>query len=64
MHGTQQGDPAAAAAALIEVVESGRAPYMLLLGNDASDGFRTALDALHSDIDTWDSVSRSTDFDA
>ena len=61
--GTQNGDPAKAAAALIDVVESGRAPYMLLLGNDASDSFRTALDALRSDVDAWESVSRSTDFD-
>ena len=37
---------------------------MLLLGNDASDGFRAALDALRDDVDAWESVSRSTDFDA
>ena len=63
-HGTQPGDPAKAAEALIQVVESGKAPYLLLLGNDASDWFRTALDALHADVDAWDEVSRSTDFDA
>ena len=61
-HGTQPGDPVKAAAALIKVVESGKAPAMLLLGNDASDAFRATLDALHHDIDTWDHVSRSTDF--
>jgi NAD(P)-dependent dehydrogenase (short-subunit alcohol dehydrogenase family) len=61
-HGTQPGDPAKAAAALIDVVESGNAPAMLLLGNDASDAFRAALEALREDIDTWDHVSRSTDF--
>ena len=37
---------------------------MLLLGNDASDGFRFALDALRDDVDAWEKVSRSTDFDA
>jgi len=63
-HGTQPGDPAKAAEALIQVVESAKAPYLLLLGNDASDWFRTALDALHADVDAWDEVSRSTDFDA
>ena len=63
-HGTQPGDPAKAAEALIQVIESGQAPYLLLLGNDASDWFRTALDALHADVDAWDEVSRSTDFDA
>ena len=36
--------------ALVDVVESGRAPYLLVLGNDASDGIRGALDALHADL--------------
>jgi NAD(P)-dependent dehydrogenase (short-subunit alcohol dehydrogenase family) len=63
VHGTQKGDPAKAAAALIMVVESNDAPYMLLLGNDASDAFRAALDALRTEVDAWESVSRSTDFD-
>ncbi len=62
VHGTQPGNPTKAAAALIEVVESGNAPALLLLGNDASDAFRASLDALRHDIDTWDHVSRSTDF--
>jgi NAD(P)-dependent dehydrogenase (short-subunit alcohol dehydrogenase family) len=63
-HGKQPGDPAKAAAALIQAVESGQPPYMLLLGNDASDAFRTALGALGTEIDTWEALSRSTDFDA
>jgi NAD(P)-dependent dehydrogenase (short-subunit alcohol dehydrogenase family) len=63
VHGTQPGDPAKAAAALIEAVESADPPYMLLLGNDASDGFRTALNALLTEVDEWESLSRSTDFD-
>jgi hypothetical protein len=37
---------------------------MLLLGNDASDAFRTALDALRGEVDEWEQLSRSTDFDA
>lgn len=63
VHGTQPGDPKKAAGVLIDVVESGNAPYMLLVGDDASDGFRAALDALRDDIDHWEQVSRSTDFD-
>ena len=63
-HGKQPGDPAKAAAALIQAVESDTPPYMLLLGNDTSDGFRAALDALRAEADTWETLSRSTDFDA
>lgn len=61
-HGTQAGDPAKAAQALITAVEADQAPFMLLLGNDASDGFRAALDALRAEVDAWESVSRGTDF--
>jgi NAD(P)-dependent dehydrogenase (short-subunit alcohol dehydrogenase family) len=60
-HGRQPGDPARAATALLDVVESGRVPYLLVLGNDASDGIRAALGALQEDLDTWEDVSRSTD---
>jgi NAD(P)-dependent dehydrogenase (short-subunit alcohol dehydrogenase family) len=64
VHGTQPGDPARAAAALVDTVESGDPPYLLLLGNDAVDAVRTALAALRDDIDTWETTSRSTDFDS
>ena len=63
-HGNQPGDPARAATALIDVVQSGNAPYLLLLGTDAATVIRASLDALHKDIDDWDDVTRSTDFDA
>jgi NAD(P)-dependent dehydrogenase (short-subunit alcohol dehydrogenase family) len=63
-HGNQPGDPAKAAAALIEAVESDNTPYMLLLGNDASYAFRASIDALRSEVDTWEQLSRSTDFDS
>ena len=62
VHGTQPGDPAKAAAALIEAVTADAPPFMLLLGNDASDGFRTALHSLLDEVDTWEQLSRSTDF--
>jgi NAD(P)-dependent dehydrogenase (short-subunit alcohol dehydrogenase family) len=62
VHGTQAGDPARAAAALIKAVESESPPYMLLLGNDASDAFRAALDTLRTEVDAWEQTSRSTDF--
>jgi NAD(P)-dependent dehydrogenase (short-subunit alcohol dehydrogenase family) len=63
VHGTQAGDPERAAAALIRVVESESTPSLLLLGNDAQDAFRAALDALRDDADAWEALSRSTDFD-
>jgi NAD(P)-dependent dehydrogenase (short-subunit alcohol dehydrogenase family) len=63
-HGTQPGNPAKAAAALIEAVESDNTPYMLLLGNDASYAFRASIDALRTEVDTWERLSRSTDFDS
>ncbi|WP_307781374.1 SDR family NAD(P)-dependent oxidoreductase [Agilicoccus flavus] len=63
VHGNQPGDPAKAAARLVDVVESDTPPYMLVLGNDASDAFRAALDALRADVDAWEQVSRSTDVD-
>jgi NAD(P)-dependent dehydrogenase (short-subunit alcohol dehydrogenase family) len=62
-HGNQPGDPAKAAAALVDVVESGDAPFLLLLGNDAIEVVRDALAALTDDIDTWETTSRSTDHD-
>ncbi|RKR75262.1 oxidoreductase [Frondihabitans australicus] len=63
VHGTQPGDPAKAARVLIDAVESPETPYMLVLGNDASTGFRAALDALRAEVDVWESASRGTDFD-
>ncbi len=60
--GTQPGDPARGAQVLVDVVESGTAPYLLMLGNDASDAVRAALDKIREDLDTWETVSRSTDF--
>ena len=62
--GTQPGDPVKAAAALIQVVESGHAPYLLPLGGDCVDGLRAALDLLREDIDRSETISRSTDFDS
>jgi NAD(P)-dependent dehydrogenase (short-subunit alcohol dehydrogenase family) len=64
VHGTQKGDPERAAAALIRVVESDTTPAVLLLGNDSSDAFRAALDALRRDVDAWEALSRSTDYAA
>lgn len=63
-HGNQPGDPAKAAAALIEVVESGKAPYLLLLGNDSLDAFRASQDLLRNEVGSYEQLTRSTDFDS
>lgn len=62
--GTQPGDPAAGARLLVDAVESGRAPYLLLLGSDAVEIVTGALDDLRGDVDAWAERSRATDFDA
>ena len=62
VHGTQPGDPARAAAALVEVVGSGKAPELLVLGPDALIRLRSVLDGLGADVDAWEQVSTSTDF--
>jgi NAD(P)-dependent dehydrogenase (short-subunit alcohol dehydrogenase family) len=62
VHGTQPGDPARAAAALLQVVASGNAPELLVLGSDALVGFRSVADGLRTEVDTWEHVSTSTDF--
>ncbi|WP_375482032.1 oxidoreductase [uncultured Jatrophihabitans sp.] len=63
-HGRQPGDPDKAAAALVDVIDAGDVPYLLALGTDAAAAVRASLDALHYDLDTFDEVTRSTDYDA
>lgn len=62
--GTQPGDPAAGARLLVDAVESGSSPYLLLLGSDAVEIVTGALDDLRGDVDAWAERSRATDFDA
>ena len=62
-HGTQPGDPAKAAAAIIAAVDSGRLPELLMLGGDAVDTIRGVLDQQRAEIDAWETTSRSTGFD-
>lgn len=60
-HGTQPGDPAKAATVLVDAVDGGALPYLLLLGSDAVPIVRKALAALGADIDAWESKSVTTD---
>jgi NAD(P)-dependent dehydrogenase (short-subunit alcohol dehydrogenase family) len=60
----QPGDPAKAAAALLQALDSGKAPLRLALGNDAADLIAAYLDDSRAEFSAWEHVSRSTDYDA
>lgn len=59
--GTQPGDPKKLARALMTVLDSGRAPQLLVLGNDAVNNFAGVLNAQRAELDEWRDVSTSTD---
>lgn len=60
-HGTQPGDPAKAAEAIIRAVGSAAPPAMLVLGNDALTSYAAVLDAQRQELDAWREVSVATD---
>jgi NAD(P)-dependent dehydrogenase (short-subunit alcohol dehydrogenase family) len=60
--GQQAGDPARAARAILKAVEANDPPMHLLLGNDALRLVRDKLNSLGKEIDTWESVTRSTEY--
>jgi NAD(P)-dependent dehydrogenase (short-subunit alcohol dehydrogenase family) len=60
--GKQPGDPVRAAAAILEALESEAPPLRLVLGNDAVDAIGGHLDMVRNDLETWEPVSRKTDF--
>ena len=62
--GTEQGDPAKAAQAIITAAEGSDPPLMLVLGPGALSTFRESLDALSSDLTAWGHLSKGTSFDA
>ncbi len=57
---TQPGDPAKAAAALIEVAAAPNPPLHLLLGDDAYGLADTKIKMLQDDMAHWQALSRST----
>ncbi|QCP52918.1 oxidoreductase [Trinickia violacea] len=62
LDGNQPGDPAKAAQAMLKLVASENPPMHLLLGRDAVTLVRAKLSALKAEIDAWEVVSVSTDF--
>jgi NAD(P)-dependent dehydrogenase (short-subunit alcohol dehydrogenase family) len=64
VHGTQPGDPAKAAKAIIAAVESDEPPAFLLLGNDALNIYRRLAEARLDTINKWEHLTTGTDIDA
>ena len=62
-HGTQPGNPAKAARAIITAVESPEPPAFLLLGTDALTTYRRLTAARLDTIDTWEHLTTSTGID-
>ena len=62
--GSQPGDPAKAAQAIITAITAERPPLRLVLGGDAVDGVAGRVRALQSELDAWQPIGRATDLDA
>jgi NAD(P)-dependent dehydrogenase (short-subunit alcohol dehydrogenase family) len=60
MDGSQPGDPAKAAAAILRALDEDQPPLRLALGDDAVQAIGAALDARRAELDAWAAVSRST----
>lgn len=63
-HGTQPGDPARAAKALITLVEMASPPFRLALGSDALAFIGAELARQTQELADWADLTRSTDFPA
>ncbi|HEX5294481.1 MAG TPA: oxidoreductase [Streptosporangiaceae bacterium] len=59
-NGTQPGDPARAAAAILAALDADPVPLRLPLGDDAVDGILGHLDAVRAEVVTWEKVARDT----
>ena len=60
MDGSQPGDPAKAAAAILEALDAPCPPRRLALGADALTHIGATLDARRAELDEWAQLSRST----
>ncbi len=60
--GKQPGDPARAAAAIVQAVESADAPLRLMLGKAALAAGRAKVESLKRDFESWAEVSEGADF--
>ena len=58
--GTQPGDPAKAAAAVLTALDAPATPLRLPLGDNAVDAILSRLDSTRAEITTWEKLSRDT----
>jgi NAD(P)-dependent dehydrogenase (short-subunit alcohol dehydrogenase family) len=61
--GKQPGDPAKAAAAILQALDSADPPLRLALGNDAVDAIAESLDNAKAELAAWERLGRSAVFD-
>jgi len=61
--GSQPGDPAKAAAAILTALDTPLPPLRLALGGDAVDSIRAELDTRAAELAAWENISRATTFD-
>ncbi|MFB7860536.1 MULTISPECIES: oxidoreductase [unclassified Streptomyces] len=61
--GTQEGDPAKAAAAVLAALNADEKPLRLALGDDSIDTIHQHLDQVRADLAAWEKVGRDTKLD-
>ncbi|MFD3532741.1 oxidoreductase [Streptomyces sp. NPDC058664] len=61
--GTQVGDPAKAAAAVLAALDAEETPLRLALGDDSIDTILTHLELVRGDLAAWEKVGRDTKLD-
>ncbi|MFI8963478.1 oxidoreductase [Streptomyces sp. NPDC053493] len=61
--GTEDGDPAKAAAAVLAALDADETPLRLALGSDSIDAIHAHLDQVRADLTTWEKVGRDTKVD-
>jgi NAD(P)-dependent dehydrogenase (short-subunit alcohol dehydrogenase family) len=59
--GAQPGDPAKAAAAILDALAADEPPLRLVLGNDSADAIASSMRANQAEFEAWEHVARSTD---
>jgi NAD(P)-dependent dehydrogenase (short-subunit alcohol dehydrogenase family) len=59
----QPGDPVKAVKAIVDVLESGKAPLRIQLGFDAMAAVENKLDRVRKELDLWRDFSVGTDHD-